>query len=112
MANKLASGLRRARMAHGWTGERVAKALQMTAAAYRRYERGETEPSASTLLALAKIYNISLDQLAGVETKSATLVDSFQIEVKAGQVFKIEITGNVVNVTEKNKKLPELTICN
>ena len=41
----------------------VAEAIQITTRVYQRYEYGEREPQLSTVIALAKFYHISLDEL-------------------------------------------------
>ena len=47
------------------TQAEVAKVIGHGLRAYQRYEYGEREPQLSTLLALADLYNISLDELVG-----------------------------------------------
>ena len=41
----------------------VAAAIGVTERGYRNYERGVREPVLSTLVALADLYNLSLDEL-------------------------------------------------
>ena len=41
----------------------VAAAIGVTERGYRNYERGAREPVLSTLVALADLYNLSLDEL-------------------------------------------------
>ena len=48
----------------------VAEAIQITTRAYQRYEYGEREPQLSTVIALAKFYHISLDELVFGPKKS------------------------------------------
>ncbi len=48
----------------------VAEAIQITTRAYQRYEYGEREPQLSTVIALAKFYHISLDELVFDPKKS------------------------------------------
>lgn len=43
----------------------VAAAANLSLMGYYRYERGEREPSMSTLIALADYFNVSLDYLVG-----------------------------------------------
>lgn len=49
------------------TQPQVAEGVGITTRTYQRYEAGEREPNLSTLVALAKFYNVSLDYLAGLE---------------------------------------------
>lgn len=43
----------------------VAQAVGLSIMGYYRYERGEREPSMSTLIALADYFDVSLDYLVG-----------------------------------------------
>lgn len=43
----------------------IADAAGLSLMGYYRYERGQREPSASTLIALADYFNVSLDYLVG-----------------------------------------------
>lgn len=43
----------------------VASVVGLSIMGYYRYERGEREPSMSTLIALADYFNVSLDYLVG-----------------------------------------------
>lgn len=46
--------------------EAVARALEMSAMTYRRYEKNLRDPTALVLVKLAKFYGVTLDQLAGL----------------------------------------------
>ena len=97
MINKLnfATRLRRTREKAGWTGNTVASKLEMSPAAYLRYERGEVDPGVSTILKLAEIYECSVDALVyrggeGGEHNNETF------DVKVGNdegSFQINISG-------------------
>ena len=43
----------------------ISKAVNISIMGYYRYERGEREPSMSTLIALADFFDVSLDYLVG-----------------------------------------------
>lgn len=55
---------------HHLSQRTVAEAIQRTTRAYQRYEYGEREPQLSTVIALAKFYHISLDELVFGPKKS------------------------------------------
>jgi len=44
----------------------IASAVGISSKQYKRYEVGEQEPTLSTLVALAKFFNVSLDWLTGI----------------------------------------------
>lgn len=47
----------------------ISVALGISLRTYQRYEYGEREPSMSTLIALANLFNVSLDYLVGRSDK-------------------------------------------
>ena len=49
----------------GLSREAVARALEMSAITYQRYEKDLRDPTAPTLVRLADFYGVTLDQLAG-----------------------------------------------
>lgn len=46
--------------------EAVARALEMSAMTYQRYEKNLRDPTAPVLVKLAKFYGVTLDQLVGL----------------------------------------------
>ncbi len=52
--------------------EQIAKQLNINRSTYSYYELGKTQPSIENLALLAKIFNISLSELAGVESETNT----------------------------------------
>jgi transcriptional regulator with XRE-family HTH domain len=46
--------------------EAVARALEMSAMTYQRYEKNLRDPTAPVLVKLAKFYDVTLDQLVGL----------------------------------------------
>lgn len=51
----------------------VFQSIGLSRTAYYRYENGEREPTASTLIALADYFNVSLDYLVGRSDNPARL---------------------------------------
>lgn len=48
------------------TQQEVADTLNMYLTTYRRYENGEREPPFYFIIELAKLYNVSIDYIAGL----------------------------------------------
>ena len=46
--------------------EKVSRVLELSAKTYERYEKDEREPTAPTLVKLAYLYGVTLDQLVGL----------------------------------------------
>ncbi len=63
--------LRELRIKSGYTQNQIAKILNIDRSTYSYYETGKTMPDVTVLLTLAKIFNISLDELLTDESGSA-----------------------------------------
>ena len=61
----LKDALKRCRKAKGATQVQAAQAAGVTPSMYQFYEYGRNEPTASTLIALADYFDVSLDYLVG-----------------------------------------------
>ncbi len=67
----LAIRMRELRKAAGFSQDAVAKRLDVGMSTYCRYEYGEREPSASTIAALATLYEVPSDYLLGLDAPPA-----------------------------------------
>lgn len=63
---KLAKRLLFLRKEHGKKQTEMAQALGLSISAYCRYEYGEREPTASTIVRMAQYFGVSTDYLLGV----------------------------------------------
>ena len=63
MELKLGANIAALRKAKGMTQEQLAAALGISPPAVSKWETGAAEPSTSNLLALAKLYGLSVDEL-------------------------------------------------
>ena len=61
-----AQRLKELRTENNLTQTQVAAKLGIRQQSYTRYENGTGEPSLDTLVALAKMYNVSIDYLLGL----------------------------------------------
>lgn len=61
----LANRLRALRAEKKLTQEQAAQEIGMVMRTYRRYEMGEREPGASTLIKMADYYGVTIDYLVG-----------------------------------------------
>lgn len=64
-AKNLGEALKTRRTTAGYTQEYVAEALGVSRQAVSKWEIGASEPSTANLLALAKLYGVSVDELLG-----------------------------------------------
>lgn len=96
----LAGNLRDLRKACGYTQGAVAAALGIARPTYSYYENGKTNPDIETLTKLAKMFGVSLDQLALPEEKP--VVSSTGIRVKHHPAADPQTIGDL---TEEEKVL-------
>ncbi|MCH5157215.1 MAG: helix-turn-helix transcriptional regulator [Clostridiales bacterium] len=64
--NNFARRLKELRTENNYTQNYVATRLGIRQQSYVRYENGSGEPSLGTLIAIAKLYNVSTDYLLGL----------------------------------------------
>lgn len=67
--------LRELRTKSGYTQNQIAKILNIDRSTYSYYEIGKTMPDISSLLALAKIFNISISDLLADESAPYAVAD-------------------------------------
>ena len=63
----LSERLRELRLAEGYTQTQISALLNLRQQSYLRYEKNKGEPSLETLVKIAKIFDVSIDYLLGVE---------------------------------------------
>ena len=96
----LHESIRAARQRAKFSGAKVAEMLDMSAQAYRRYERGEVVPNATTILQLAELLGCSptaVMQTGGVEEEPPTRTNLQQIdlELHEGETLSLVINATV-----------------
>lgn len=64
--------IRKLRIENGMTQKNLADKLFVSAQAVSRWENDEVEPSISTIMELAKIFNISADEILGLDDKDTS----------------------------------------
>ncbi|MBU3839720.1 MAG: helix-turn-helix transcriptional regulator [Candidatus Ruminococcus intestinipullorum] len=60
---QLVKNLHRLRKAHGYTQKQISERLNISRQAYSNYETGKRAPDLDSLIRLADLYHISLDEL-------------------------------------------------
>ena len=65
----IGANIKKLRMQHGMTQKNLADKLFVSAQAVSRWENNEVEPSISTILELAKIFDVTADEILGLEAK-------------------------------------------
>ena len=67
MTLEIAVRLTEMRRAHGYSQEDLAEKLGISRQAVSKWERAESSPDTDNLIALAKLYGVSLDELLGLQ---------------------------------------------
>ena len=62
----LAERMKKLRIENKLKQTEAAQALELSISAYTRYEYGQREPNATTIAAMARLYNVSADYLLGL----------------------------------------------
>lgn len=106
MTIELANRLADLRKEHGYSQEELADKLKVSRQAVSKWERGEASPDTDNLIELAKIYNISLDELVGntgakKETGARIETEGVHIVDEDGNGVHIGKTG--IRITENGK---------
>ena len=73
MKNMINMNLKNLRNHHGYTQEDVAEHLQVSRQAVAKWEKGESMPDIENCMALAKLYNVTLDNLVNFEDEGTGL---------------------------------------
>lgn len=85
----LAERLRLLRTRFGYSQAVLAEKLAISRMAYTQYETGNREPGLDTLIALAKIYNVSVDFLLGITDMSRLPALSSQEKILLSQLDRL-----------------------
>ena len=85
----IGTNIKKLRLQHGMTQKNLADKLFVSSQAVSRWENGEVEPSISTIMELAKIFDVSADEILGLDTKKASegeAQDNYEEEPKAQEI--------------------------
>lgn len=82
MSIKLGVNLADLRKKNGFSQEALAEKLGISRQAVSKWERGESTPDTDTLITLAELYNVSLDELIGNRTQPTIAQKTEQTETK------------------------------
>ena len=88
MSIELGNNLAEMRKKAGYSQEGVAEKLGVSRQAVSRWETGEASPDTENLIALAELYNVSLDELVGKKPEEAKLVDD---DKRYGKSFREQV---------------------
>ena len=107
--NYLCKKLRDLREKCGYTQQQIANALNIDRSTYSYYEAGKTSPDIPSLLVLASVFSVSIEDLLGQEQQSPlVLSDSSSSQSTAANKFSKNIAQNdshIYDLTKDEKQL-------
>ncbi len=111
MTIELANRLAELRKEHGYSQEELADKLQVSRQAISKWERGEASPDTDNLIELAKIYNISLDELVGLsspkqdapkeEKEDHVVLDDDGVHVYSEDGEEVHVSEKGIRITDE-----------
>lgn len=103
------------RKSRGMTRKALAEELNIPYTTLRNYETGQREPGHKTLIALAKIFSVSVDELIGLKNthtnQKSTISKSDTVDGIANRYKKLDEHGKLVVcavITEEERRLQTL----
>lgn len=93
--------LRELRIKSGYTQNQIAKILNIDRSTYSYYEIGKTMPDISVLLTLAKIFNISINELLADETSPHAVADGGGMDYVRGK----KNSSHIYELSPREKEL-------
>ena len=77
---EIANRLQKLRKEKGYSQEQLAEELGISRQAISKWERAESSPDTDNLILLARLYNISLDELLKTEETSEEMIENNNLE--------------------------------
>ncbi|MCI1965958.1 MAG: helix-turn-helix domain-containing protein [Oscillospiraceae bacterium] len=94
--------LRELRIKSGYTQNQIAKILNIDRSTYSYYELGKTTPDVSALIILAKVFNISINELLADESGPSSVADS---NIKSSYVRGKKNSSHIYELSPLEKEL-------
>lgn len=99
---RIGDRLRELRVKTGFTQSQIAKMLNIDRSTYSYYEIGKTTPDLSTVVSLAKIFNIPLNDLLSDEITHQSLA---QPKFPANYLFSKKNSSHIYELSSEEKEL-------
>lgn len=105
--NYLSKKLRDLREKCGYTQQQIANALNIDRSTYSYYETGKTSPDIPSLLVLANVFSISVEELLGQEQQAPLALNDSGSPKMAGKLGKnfAENDSHIYDLTKDEKQL-------
>lgn len=103
---EIANRLAKLRKEKGYSQEQLAEELDISRQAISKWERAEASPDTDNLIELAKLYNVSLDYLLGLDNEESKSVNKNQIIINENGIH-IEDEEDVVDISKQGIQVVE-----
>lgn len=104
MDEQIIERLCKLRKQHGYSQEQLADELGVSRQAISKWERGEASPDTDNLIALARLYNISVDDLLFEKSAEAIAEPAVKIAESADTVEPVEPVGPDKEGTKEGRR--------
>ena len=101
---EIANRLAKLRKEKGYSQEKLAEKLGLSRQAVSKWERAESSPDTDNLICLAKLYNISLDELLRTEEDIESIKESIK-EKQAKEKKDVKVTPTSIQVIDGDEEI-------
>lgn len=101
---EIANRLAKLRKEKGYSQEELAEKLGLSRQAVSKWERAESSPDTDNLICLAKLYNISLDELLRTEEDIESIKESIK-EKQAKEKKDVKVTPTSIQVIDGDEEI-------
>lgn len=101
---EIANRLVQLRKKYGYSQEELAEKLGISRQAVSKWERAESSPDTDNLICLAKLYNVSLDELLNTEDDLETILNEKKEEKKKDNIY-VNIGAGGVRVKDGDEEV-------
>lgn len=104
----IAARLAALRKENNYSQESLATALNISRQAISKWERAEASPDTDNLIALARLYRVSLDELVGIDTGPEKDIDALEEPTVLAEDISLEAVEETYNSNQEvSEDLPE-----
>ena len=104
---EIANRLQKLRKEKGYSQEQLALELGISRQAESKWERAESSPDTDNLILLARLYNVSLDELLSTDDSTEEIMDNKQVETIEPEIVDEDEDHDIDDETPKVSKRTE-----
>lgn len=97
----MSARLKELRTSNGLSQEKLAEQLLVSRQAVSKWENGEAMPDIENMIALAKLYGVSLDKLVGLEADESDACDGENVDAGVSENVDADVSESATNDTNE-----------